>query len=853
LTADVSLSIAGTIMPSAPTRDHDDREGSPHASTWDIASGPAGRLPEPLTSFVGRRPETERLLAMARRSELRLITLTGPGGAGKTRLALRVASEIERSRDCPVTFVSLAPASDRNLVLSTIGRGFGVTEAAGVTPLDRLAETIGDARRLLVLDNFEHVVDAASLLTTILSRCRGLTILVTSRILLRLSGEHEVAVGPLAVPPESATPGQIAVSDAVRLLLDRVSASASTEELWSDDAELPAIAAICRRLEGLPLAIELAAARARVLSPRERLAGLEGGRVPLDRGPRDAPARHRSLHDAVAWSYDLLTPEQQQIFRLLSVFSGGFTLAAAEELYTTMNPQLSAEPRPPEPPADGSRGRSHAFDLLSSLVEQSLVGRYAVAGGQPRFTMLETIREFGQEMLVAEGEERAVRDTHASWFASLANDPTPSRASLPSVTGADPLQNEHDNLRAAIVWSLAHDDAETAGRLASRLWRFWAQHGLDSEARATIGNILRSAISPELRASLLLDAARSAWCQSDFATGGELAAEARAIYARIGHQAGIAASLVQLGDAALADAPDIAVSYFQEAIALQRTHGDAQALENALQSLGDALMYTGDLAAAKAAYSECLTLMAAHPEARWLLNPLGWVALVEGDLDLAERVTEESLAYTRELGFPYPQAVALRLLGRVALGRNQLSLAAERYHEALSIMSDRGAQHEAGYCIAELAAVAAASGEAALAARWLAFEEAQRKRQRLGLSPDEASVRDEARQQARALLGDDAFAAAWDEGSGLTAGAAIAEAQAWRPPAPARRDTPLTRRELEVLQRLAEGRTNHEIADSLFLGQRTVESHVAGILAKLDVSSRHAAVGEARRRGLIDT
>ncbi|MBX3070973.1 MAG: AAA family ATPase [Thermomicrobiales bacterium] len=811
-------------------------------------------LPSPLTSFIGREREVAELVSLLQQSRVRLLTLTGPGGVGKTRLAVRVAEEIAASSQRRVAFIELASLTTADAVPATIGRAFGIQETGHGAYEEEVAAAIADARLLLVLDNFERVVGVGPLLTGLLSRCANLTILVTSRIVLRVSGEYEFAVPPLEVPGRGAPSAAIDNSPSVQLFQERVRTSADGTAPDEFAVEMPIVAEICRRLDGLPLAIELAAARTRVFSPAEMLQRLQTGLALLSDGPRDAPSRLRSMHDAVAWSYGLLTLAEQRVLRLLSVFSGGFTLASAEALATRLGAIESGRPDGPGGgrPA-GAASAPPVFEIVSSLTDQSLVQRYTAPSGHTRFKMLETIREFGLDMLVAEGEEQAARNAHAQWFTELAREPASDRVILSFVSRSAPRESEQDNLRAAIAWSLSNADAETAGLLASRLWGFWAHNGLYTEARATLARVLQcpGPMTPDLRASLLLDASRSAWCQSDFAASGTLASEAQAIYEHSGDRAGVAACLVRLGDAALASDPPVATSLFQEALVLLRAGDDIESLANALNSFGDTLMFAGDLAGARAAYAECRSLMTGQPESRLLFNPLGWVALAEGDLDLAEHLLEESVGHARELGYAYPEAVGIRMLGRVALARGDLLTAADRYHRALTIMIELGASHEAGYCVAELAAAAAAAGEAELAARWLGFEEAQRGRQSLGLSPDESSLRDEALGRARALLGADAYATAWEAGHQLTAAAAFAEARAWRPATPSQRTSALTRRELEILHHLAAGRTNREIAGSLFLGTRTIDTHVSSILTKLGVTTRHAAVEEARKRALL--
>jgi predicted ATPase/DNA-binding CsgD family transcriptional regulator len=835
---------------SAPeVRNSAEHAGSTAFRELGVGIGITERVPQPLTSFVGRDREIERLLDLIQRPDVRLVTLTGPGGVGKTRLALRVVAELGAISGGDVTVIRLASVAESALVLSAIGQLLGATDSGDMPYLDRVATIAGERNRLLVLDNFEHVVDAAPVLTALLAMCPQLRILVTSRTLLRLSGEYAFAVEPLNVPAQDAPLDQIASSEAVRLFQDRAGAGAACEEPPTDESQLPVIAAICRRLDGLPLAIELAAARSQMLNPAELLAGLERGAVPLDQGPRDAPDRLRSMHGTVAWSYDLLTVEEQQMVRLLSVFAGGFTIDAATAVFTRRVRSDTGQPATGTRDAELPRPESIVF----SLAGQSLIQRLPATKDQVRFTMLESVRDFGQHALRNQGEEDAARKLHAAWLVELVEQNEHDTLLPPLLASLDPLGGEHDNARAAITWTVGHEQCEAAGKIAAGLWPFWARHGLNSEARDTLRRILRCAIDPVVRASLLLAAARAAFDQSDFVDSRALATEALELCRSLGHRAGTVESLNQLGVAALTDAPQEAVALHREALALCRARGIDAEIAESLNGLGCALVYAGDIQGAKAAFTEELA-HTGDTDAWRLWQMLGWAVLAEGDLDRAEELLYAALAEADKLGMPYARACSLRLLGRVHYWRNDLEAAASCYQEAIDVMVPVGALHEVGYSVAELAAVAQAAGEPERAGRWLGFEEAQRGRQRLGLSPDETEIRARATEGARTVLGEDRFAAAWQCGRQLTAEQAITEARTWRAQAGNARASAsrLTRREREVLQLLAADYRNYEIAARLFLSRRTVESHVSSILSKLEASSRHAAVRAARTRGLLD-
>jgi predicted ATPase/class 3 adenylate cyclase/Tfp pilus assembly protein PilF len=662
-------------------------------------------LPGQVTSFIGREREETAVRELLQRHEVRLVTLTGPGGTGKTRLAVHVAADLIDDFDHGVFFVPLAPINDPTLVASTIAQTLGIVETGGRPLLDHLKDALRGKHLLLVLDNFEQVVSGASLVAELLAACPRLKVIVTSRIVLRLSGEHEFPVPPLALPNPKYLPALEALSQyaAVELFIQRALAVKPDFAVTNENA--PAIAEICVQLDGLPLAIELAAARIKPLPPRAMLARLGRRLELLKGGARDLPARHQTLRHAIAWSYELLDATEKALFTRLAVCVGGCTLEATEAIcHATGGLDLEV------------------LDSVASLVDKSLLRQEEQADGEPRFGMLETIREYALECLEASPEAAAIRQAHAHYYAALAEEAESHLTGPQQARWLNRLETEHDNLRAALHWLVGQGEVDAGLQLGGALWRFWIIRGHMSEGRERLAALLAlpgTSTATPARAKVLNGLGTIAHEQGDYAAARSWLEESLALWRRLGDNRGMAMLLNNLGWVAwhLGDY-GAARALSEEALTRHRELGDSRGIALALNNLGWVATFQGDHRRACALHEESLRLRRELGDKRGIafaMTNLAEAVHPQGDYPRAAALLEEALALLREVGDRQLIANACRVLGHVAHDQGDDRRAAALLEESLALAREIGNEWIVAFALDLLGDVARRQGNPAQA------------------------------------------------------------------------------------------------------------------------------------------
>jgi predicted ATPase/DNA-binding CsgD family transcriptional regulator len=860
-------------------------------------------LPVQRSLLIGREQEIARVCSLLQRSDVRLLTLTGTGGIGKTRLGLQVADDLSSNFADGVYFVPLASIRDPELIMPTIAQTLGVKESGGQLHLNLLKAYLRDKQVLLLLDNFEQVLTAAPGISDLLAACSRLKILLTSRAPLHISGEHEFHVPPLLVPDLKHLPTVERLSEyaAVALFLQRARMIKSDFQMSPTNARF--IAEICVRLDGLPLAIELAAARSKLLPPQTLLSRLERRLAVLTSGEQDAPVRQQTLRNTLDWSYGLLNQDEQRLFRYLAIFVGGCYLSVFEKLCESLG-DLST------PVLDG----------VASLLDKNLLQVTTSDGEEPRLTMLETVREYGLECLSGSGEMERARQAHASTYCSFVEQADwallgvereiwPEWSNREQETWLDWMEREYGNLRAALDFLLDQKEIEAILPFAVGFANVWFFRGYPSDGRRYMERVVAasntSKITSKARGWALYYSGWLAFYQSDNRRALALLEESKQLFLHLGYTRGVAASLTVLGNIEHHRGNvRTGNEMLEESLLLYRALGDYVGISYALMTQGILVFFRGELTRARSLFEESL-VMSKKVGHRWEiasnLHYLGWTHLLQGDYERARQLSEESLALFKEVGHAgyavetqivladevaalgdeaTAQALleealtrgremesqddiarALCGLGRLALRQNKLDRAQACYEEALAVLKQEArlpdrVQWVLASCLEGIGEIAYAQKQATWAVRLLARAEALRTsdtyRNTIGR---EQTLFERLLAKVTAQLGEMTFATLWAEGYNMSTEEVLAirtqDEMRAQDPSPSTLPTTLpptlppaglTRREFEVLRLLAQGLTNVHIAERLVISVTTVNSYLSSIYSKLGVSSRLGAM-----------
>jgi predicted ATPase/DNA-binding CsgD family transcriptional regulator len=857
-----------------------------------LKPGPMWKVPTAFTPLVGRNKEVADICTLLKNPDVHLVTLLGTGGIGKTRLSYHVAREMQTYFADGVCFVHLAAVNEPVLVIPTIAKELGIQEVGGQTIFQQIKAALHNKHFLLLLDNFEQVVTTASLIEELLADCPRLKILVTSREVLHVDAERVFSVPPLGTPDldQHSEDEMITQYPAIALFLQRAQAVLPTFQLTQTNART--IAEICVRMDGLPLAIELAAARIKLLPPQALLARLSQSLKILVSTSRTLPSRHQTLRNALQWSYDLLDEGEQRLFRRLSVFSGGWTLEAVEAVEKALNTDESLQ--------------ISVLDCMASLLDKSLITLRKQGGEEPRMQLLLTLREYAMELLRESNEAESTQRAYAMYFLTFAEEAEPHLKDPEQTTWLEKLELEHENLQTTLAWLILYGETELALRFCGSLSRFWYLRGYWSEGRRWLEEALRLAQAGNptaTRAKVLYGAGILAYYQDDYTKARTLLEESVKIYRQLGIEREYAHALGDLGvlvhtqgdhekahllleeSEMLCRKPDSkwelayllrklgfilsregelarAAAYAREGLQLARELGDKSLIASTLLTLGDIAASQGDLEQAMARDQEGLQL--ARELGDKSLIPIAvhnsvYLAALQGNIAQAKVRAMEGLQLARELGDKTFITTTLHTLGYLAGIQSNITQASAYYEEGLLVAQEIGYDKYVGLHLIGLAEVAAAQDQPIRATRL--FGVAGTKLDvMVDMNTIERTHYEHVVQNVRIHLRDETFTAAWNEGSSMSPEQALAtseeapikqsHSERTLPSAPKLPDG-LTPREVEVLSLLAKGSSDIQIAEALVISPRTVNTHISSIYRKINVKTRSAATRYAIEHKLL--